>query len=156
MYGQSHWCQLGEIKTMYTRRMKEVTENRVKKTNLPLVLQHQKVPLTYNNDLINMNLKQQGQMAGMSMDRPASFNDVEAFEELLRVRLMVVRARLENTFITSPCSDERPCIYVYLVDDDHYNAITSITGFFSCKYFCETCLKPEDQWSCKRSPDIWV
>ena len=99
------------------------------------------------------------------MDRPASLNDIEAFEEVLRVGMMVVSARLGNKFITSLSTDERlciyvymwarlgnkfitslstdkrPCIYVYLVDDDHYHAITSITGFFSNAYFCKSCLK---------------
>ena len=78
------------------------------------------------------------------MDRPASLNDIEAFEKVLGVRVMVVSARLGNKFITSPSMDERPCIYVYLVDDDHYHAITSITGFFSSVYFCQKCLKHYD------------
>ena len=30
---------------------------------------------------------------------------------------------------------------MYLVDDDHYHTITSITGFFSCANFCQKCLK---------------
>ena len=71
------------------------------------------------------------------MGRPASLNDIEAFEKVLGVRVMVVNARLGNKFITSPSTDARPCIYVYLVDDDHYHVITSITGFFSCNYFCQ-------------------
>ena len=54
---------------------------------------------------------------------------------------MVVSARLGNKFIISPSTAERPCIYVYLVDDDHYHAITSITGFFCNAYFCKSCLK---------------
>ena len=57
---------------------------------------------------------------------------------------MVVSARLGNKFINSPSTDERPCIYVYLVGDDHYHAITSITGFFSCNNFCQKCLKHYD------------
>ena len=60
---------------------------------------------------------------------------------MLGVRVMVVSARLGNKFNTSPSTDDRHCIYVYLVDDDHYHPITSITGFFSCVYFCQKCLK---------------
>ena len=44
------------------------------------------------------------------MDRPASLNDVQAFEEVLGVHVMVVSARLGNKFITSPSTDERPCV----------------------------------------------
>ncbi len=78
------------------------------------------------------------------MDRPASLNDVVAFERVLDVRVMVVNARLNNKFVTNPSEDERPCIYIYLLDDDHFHAISSITGFFSAAYFCETCLKHYD------------
>lgn len=52
---------------------------------------------------------------------------------------MVVSARLGNEFITSPNTDERPCIYVYMIDDDHFHAITSITGFFNAMYLCNRC-----------------
>ena len=138
-WARLHRCTLDE--------WKEVTKHRRGKTNLQLVLEHQKVPLTYYQDLCNKNLKQQGkmaatlcQMAGVPQDRPASLNDVEAFEELLGVRVMVVSARLGNKFITSPRRDERPCIYLYLVDDDHYHSISTITGFFSARYFCDKCL----------------
>ena len=75
------------------------------------------------------------------MDRPAYLNDIEAFEKVLGVHVMVVSARLGNKLITSPSTNEQPCIYMYLVDDDHYHAITSITGFFRCNYFCQKCLK---------------
>ena len=53
-------------------------------------------------------------------------------------------ARLGNKFITSPSTDERPCIYIYLVDDCHFHTISNITGFFSSRYFCPTCLKHYD------------
>ena len=56
-------------------------------------------------------------MAGVPLDRPASLGDIPAFEEVLGVRIMVVSARLGNKFITTPSTDERPCIYMYLVDD---------------------------------------
>ena len=137
-----------KLKRCTPEEWKEVTAHRGKKTNLQLILENQKVPENYYKNLRNKKRDEQrqlavaiSQMAGVPMDRPASLNDVEAFEEVLGVRVMVVSARLGNKFITSPSSDERPCIYVYLVDDDHYHAITSITGFFSSVYFCESCLK---------------
>ena len=49
-------------------------------------------------------------LAGVPLDRPASLNDVEAFEEALKIRELVVSARLGNKFITSPSSDERPTV----------------------------------------------
>ena len=66
---------------------------------------------------------------------------------------MVVSARLGNKFITSPSTEEKLCIYVYLVDDDHFHVITSITGFFSTIYFCERCLK---QYNNKEKRKFWT
>ena len=130
---------------------KEITKTRGKKSNLQLVLEHHKVPESYFKHLRAKQRDEQrrlavaiSQLAGIPMDRPASLNDIEAFEEVLGVRVMVVSARLGNKFITSPSSDEQPCIYVYLVDDEHYHSITSITGFFCCNYFCKSCLKHYD------------
>lgn len=68
------------------------------------------------------------QLVKVPFDRPASLNDIAKFENVLDVRVMVVSARLGNKFITSSSTDKRPCVYVYLVDDDHFHAITSITG----------------------------
>ncbi|XP_060564754.1 uncharacterized protein LOC132723964 [Ruditapes philippinarum] len=126
---------------------KEIAKTRQKKSNLQLILENQQVPNSYYQKLTEKKRDEQrqlaialSQLAGVSMDRPASLNDVEAFEEVLGVRVMVVSARLGNKFITSPSTDKRPCIYLYLVDDDHFHAITSITGFFSAMYFCDQCL----------------
>ena len=137
-----------KLKRCTKEEWEEVTKNRQGKSNLELILEYQIAPLSYYNNLVNKKKKHQGQlaralckMAGVPIDRTASLNDVEAFEEILGVRVMVISARLGNKFITSPSSDERPCIYVYLVDDDHFHAITNITGFFSDSYFCEKCLK---------------
>jgi hypothetical protein len=130
---------------------KEIAKNRQKKSNIQLILEHQRVPESYYKQLRSKSRDEQrqlavaiSQLAGVPLDRPASLNDVEAFEEVLGVRVMVVSARLGNKFITSPSKDERPCIYLYLVDDDHFHAITSVTGFFSARYFCDQCLKHYD------------
>ena len=116
-----------------------------------MVLENKKVSESYYRDLRNKNLKQQrqlavaiSQLAGVPQDRAASLNNVEAFEEVLGIRVMIVNARLGNKFITSPSTDERPCIYIYLVDDDHFHSITTITGFFCSNYFCARCLKHYD------------
>ena len=137
-----------KLKRCTCEEWKEVVKNRQGKSNVQLVLENQKVPINYYRDLTRKNLKQQQQLAvascqlaGIPMERPGSLNDVEAFEQLLGVRVMVVSARLGNKFITAPSSDDRPCIYIYLVDDEHFHAITSIRGFFSARYFCDKCLK---------------
>ncbi|KAL5019096.1 hypothetical protein ScPMuIL_004818 [Solemya velum] len=85
-------------------------------------------------------------LADVPTNRPASLNDLPAFEDALGVRILVVSARLGNKFLTCAETDhpERPCVYLYLVDDNHFHAITSITGFFSAHYFCTKCLKHHD------------
>ena len=80
-------------------------------------------------------------LAGVPLYRPTSLSDVDVFETVLDVRIMVVRARLGNKFITSPSIDGRPCIYLYLVDDCHFHTISRITGFIRCSYFCTRCMK---------------
>ena len=126
----------------------ELTRYQKSKSQLELVLEHRKVPESYYMNLRKKARKEQknlavalSRLAGVPLDRPASLNDVEAFEKVLDIRVMVVSARLGNRFITSPSTDQRPCIYLYLVDDCHYHTISSVTGFFSSIYFCSFCLK---------------
>ena len=129
-----------------------LTQYQKSKSNLELVLEHRKVPESYYKNLRNKSRREQKdlavaipRLAGVPLERSASLNDVEAFEEALNIRVMVVNARLGNKFITSPCTDERPSIYLYLVDDSHFHTISSVTGLFSSKFFCEKCLKHYDQ-----------
>ena len=143
MYGESDQGQLGEVKQMYIRGTEWDHQNRQEKSNLQLILENQKMPESYCKKLctIQRDVQQKlaeaiSHLAGIPVDRPESLNDVEAFERALEVRMMVVSARLGNKVITSPSTDERPCIYMYLVDHDHFHAITSITRFFSAIYFC--------------------
>ena len=118
---------------------KELTKNRGERSNIDLILEHRKVPENYLKNLRNKSKKKLAQalchVVGVSIEQPLSLNDVRVFEEFLGIRVMVVSAPLGNKFITVASNDKRPCIYIYLVDDDHFHAITSITGFFSCSYF---------------------
>ena len=128
-----------------------LTRYQKSKSQLELVLEHRKVPESYYMNLRKKARKEQrnlavalSELAGVPLDQPASLNDVEAFEEALDIRVMVVSARLGNKFIMSPSTDQQPCFYLYLVDDCHYHSISSICGFFSARYFCSFCLKHYD------------
>ena len=86
-------------------------------SQLELVLEHRKVPESYCKNVRDKKRKEQknlaealSELAGVPLDRPASLNDVEAFEEALDIRVMVVSARLGNKFTTSPSTDQRPCV----------------------------------------------
>ena len=84
MYGTRNWSE-GKMKRCTPEEWKEVTKNRQGKSNLQLILEQQKVPSTYYNDLVNKNLKQQKQLAvalyryaSVNTDRPSSLKDVES------------------------------------------------------------------------------
>ncbi|KAL5018216.1 hypothetical protein ScPMuIL_003938 [Solemya velum] len=121
------------------------------KSNLELGLEHRKFSTSYYKNLLNKKRAEQGEMArelcrraGLPVDRPASINDLPAFEQLLDIKILVVSARAGNKFLTSPDNSQRPCVYLYLVDDCHFHAISSITGLFGSNYFCQQCLKHYD------------
>ena len=129
------WAKL-KIRT--TDEWTYIAKTRDKKSNLQLILEHQKVPENYYKNVRAKRRKEQRELAvdirqltGVSLDRPASLSDIPVFEEVLGIRVMVISARLGNKFITSPSTDERPCIYIYLVDDDHFHAVNSLKGFFN-------------------------
>ena len=129
----------------------DLTRSQKFKSQLQLVLVHRKVLESYYIQLRNKARKEQknlaialSRLARVPLDRPASLNGVEAFETVMGVRIMIMSARLGNKFITSPSTDQRPCVYLYLVDDCHYHTFSSVTGFFSSKFFCSSCLKHYD------------
>ena len=126
----------------------DLTRYQKSKSQLELVLEHRKVTESYYMHLRNKARKEQKNLAvalslvaGVPLDRPASFNDLEAFQESLDIRVMVVSTRLGHKFITSASTDQRACVYLYLVEDCHYHTISSVTGFFFVRYFCSSCLK---------------
>ena len=126
----------------------DLTRYQKSKSQLELVLEHRKVPESYYKKVCDKTRKEQknladalSRLAGVPLDRPASLEDLKAFEEALDIRVMVVSARLGNKFITSPSTDQTQCVYLYLVDDCHYHTISSVKGLFSVKFFCTSCLK---------------
>ncbi|OOY87387.1 hypothetical protein, partial [Solemya velum gill symbiont] len=91
------------------------------KSNLELGLEHRKFSTSYYKNLLNKKRAEQGEMArelcrraGLPVDRPASINDLPAFEQLLDIKILVVSARAGNKFLTSPDNSQRPCVYLYL------------------------------------------
>ena len=136
------------LKRCSAAEWKDIAQSRGSKTNLDLILEHRKVSESHYTHLRIHGRKEQtdlakafSRLAGVQLNRPASLSDIPAFEDVLGVRIMVVSARLGNKFITTASTDERPCIYVYLVDDQHFHSLVSITGFFSSTLFCSQCLK---------------
>ncbi|OOY83861.1 hypothetical protein BOW37_12735, partial [Solemya velum gill symbiont] len=131
--------------------------------NLELSLLYHKFSPSYYKNLMNRKRLEQGEMAkelcrraNVSMERQAGLGDLKAFQEVLNVRILVISAKLGNKFITCAETDrsDYPCIYLYHVDSSHFHAVTSVTGFFSAKYFCVRCLKHyhrKEEHSCEVS-----
>ncbi|XP_053373006.1 uncharacterized protein LOC128546475 [Mercenaria mercenaria] len=92
------WAKLNRCTS---EEWKEITKNRQKKSNLQLILENQKVPESYYKKLREKKRDEQRQLAAaisqlaqIPMDRPASLEDITAFEEVLGVRVIVISAML--------------------------------------------------------------
>ena len=86
------------------------------------------------------------ELADVSTEKQCSINDIERFEKVLDLQILVISSKLGNKFIRIGENETgRKKAFLYLIDDSecgHFAAIVSITGFFSCSYFCKDCLKP--------------
>lgn len=84
--------------------------------------------------------------AGVPTDRPLTIRDIQPFEDLLDVNILVLSSRLGNKFCRVVNVANRRNIYLYLTETEngmgHFDGIGNINGFFNYGYFCETCLKP--------------
>jgi hypothetical protein len=78
--------------------------------------------------------------AGVNKDIMSSLNDIQHFEHILNRQILVIISSLNNKFIHTG-TDNDVKLYLYFVGDNHFHAITSITGFFRRSYFCDLCLK---------------
>ena len=86
-------------------------------------------------------------MANVSMIKPASLSDSSKFENVLGVRIAVLSSDIGNKFIRAPSNELRnkEIIYLYIVGNEstkRFHAVTSPNAFYSCSYFCQTCLQP--------------
>ncbi|CAG2212305.1 unnamed protein product [Mytilus edulis] len=96
------------------------------------------------------------ELVGVSTEKMCNINEIQLFERLLNLQILVISSKLGNKFIRIGENEPiRKKVFLYLVEQDefqHFTAIVSLTGFFTCNYFCSTCLKPyndKDQHSCE-------
>jgi len=114
MYVQSYSCVTGTHSQVHEQRIAWSDPTRAKISILYKVMKYRKVPPSYYYNLINKNRDEQKEMAmalcelaNVSTDRVLGLNDLEAFEDLLGVNILVVSARLGNTFIQVTDNTER-------------------------------------------------
>ncbi|KAK3106383.1 hypothetical protein FSP39_018856 [Pinctada imbricata] len=91
-------------------------------------------------------------LSKVPLNRKGCITDLRDFEKVLKVRILVIDSSIGNRFSYVGTGGDQD-IYLYMVDQDHFHAIVSITGFFSRSYFCQTCLKPYtnlDRHLCER------
>ena len=97
-------------------------------------------------------MKQQGKQmaptlcmeAKVPTDRPLGLSDINPFEDLLDVNIMVLSSNTGNRFCRVTNNPGRRNIYLYMTEPEgvgHFDGIWSINGFFGYGY-CETCLTP--------------
>ncbi|XP_062602848.1 uncharacterized protein LOC134264573 [Saccostrea cucullata] len=126
-----------------------ITQHRGKKTNLDLIMEFRKMPRSHFKNMIKPGAKQQTELAkellrqvGLPSDRKCTILDIQHFETYLERKITVLDASLGNRICYRGQDTEFPQLFLYLVGDDHFHAVVSVTGFFCSSYFCKLCLKP--------------
>ena len=127
----------------------ELTKDESHMTMIEKVLHHRKAPLSYYKNVSNKNRKEQKNLAlrlcreaNIPINRMGTLNDIQAFETVLDVQILVISAMRGNKFVRVG-ENRVNKIYIYLDDEEqHFHSITKIAGFFGGAYFCEQCLKP--------------
>ncbi|CAG2220295.1 unnamed protein product [Mytilus edulis] len=81
----------------------------------------------------------------LSTDEALSIRNIENFENVLDVNILVLSARLGNKFCRVSTKAQLKNIYLYLIENadgtGHFHGIGSINDFWLW-VFCESCLKP--------------
>ena len=130
------------------------------------VLKHKSTPKWYYKHVVDKSrpectafAKRLCELVGLSCQRACNIRDIELFETLLDLQILVISSKLGNKFIrVGDNHPDKKKIFLYLMEDcNHFAAIVSITGFFSRPYFCHTCLKPytdRDKHSCEKTCSV--
>ena len=78
--------------------------------------------------------------AGVPMTRMSTFEDLPKFEQAINARVVVFDIQLQKSIVYY--GDESKETVIYLCKDgEHFDLISSITGFFGKNRFCHNCLK---------------
>lgn len=76
---------------------------------------------------------------------PVGYDELKKFQSVLPdYRLMVIYAGRNYQCVVFSESGPNKKDLVILHDEDHYDAVTSVTGFYGTSYFCAHCLKSFD------------
>ncbi|CAG2203034.1 unnamed protein product [Mytilus edulis] len=127
------------------------------------VLKHRTTPKWFYNHVLDKGRKEcinfakrLCALADVSTEKQCNINDIERFEKVVDLQILVISSKLGNKFIrVGEGETDRKKVFLYLIEENdcgHFAAIVSISGFFSCSYFCTDCLKPysvKDQHSCQ-------
>jgi hypothetical protein len=78
---------------------------------------------------------------GLPTDKGINIRDFTLIEEFLGVQIIVYDAPFRNSCIYAGAQERDDKIFIYH-NDNHFDLITSITGFLKAGYYCTTCLVP--------------
>lgn len=73
-----------------------------------------------------------------------TFEDAKVFAEFLKCEVSILdrNHKFDITFLYKPKSfDERELRIYLLMEDNHFDVITSMTGFMAVNYYCHVCKK---------------
>ncbi|XP_052085242.1 uncharacterized protein LOC127722409 [Mytilus californianus] len=149
-------CFLKLCKIVPLEKWRETTKNDEDMNTCQKVIKHGMTTKSYFKNVSASALKNTSysktmaitlcKEANLSTDEALSIRDIENFENVLDVNILVLSARLGNKFCRVSTKAQRKNIYLYLIENadgtGHFQGIGSINGFFGYGYFCESCLKP--------------
>jgi hypothetical protein len=71
-------------------------------------------------------------------DREIEISELEKFENFLNIQILVYSQPFQNKCIYVGCKEREDKIFLYHTDN-HFDLITSMTGFLCHRYFCSHC-----------------
>ena len=80
-------------------------------------------------------------LANVPIDRPCSLSDIQNFEKVLNIQVVVFAAHLGNKVIYAGENKPRRIYLYYQQNIEHFDAVVNIRGLLSVSYFCHKCTK---------------
>ena len=102
----------------------------------------------YYNNIRNPKRREQYDMAfellrllDLPTDREIEIRDFKLFEDLLDIQIIVYNRPFSDGCIYAGAGEKKSKIFLYY-EKNHFDVITSITGFLGRNYYCDTCRVP--------------
>ena len=125
------WAKLNKISTLAFNQLVANTPNLPNKLE-DKILALQKVPEWYYKKMTDKGRQNQKhtavaicKLAGMALNRAGSLLDIPLFENALNINISVIGSRHKNGFIRVSPNNEMPNVYLYLVESEKDDDIST-------------------------------